>query len=176
MLGSRNEESSDIYEDYKENVNTYLSEVTKTTSSYIQAVSDLQMDMIRSWRNTIDSIIGLQENFSNKSGTKYTFSDLEVKMVMDVLSEQINKTQEMQNKMLLASIDAIGQNTKSFNNNIKAFDEFRSRIIEFFISSAMLPKVDPKAMKKAISEFKEIKSIETKRLENQKSDHWSKYK
>ena len=162
-MSNKNEESSDIYRAYQENVDTYFSEVRKTTASYIQAVSDLQLEIVGSWRNTIDSAIIMQEKFSNKSGTNANLPDTAVKMIMDV-SEQINKTQAMQNKMLLASIDAMSQNIKTFNENVKAFDELRGKIIESFMSSTMLSKVDPETFKKAVSEFKKTKSIEIEEI------------
>jgi hypothetical protein len=162
-LSNKNEESSDIYQTYKKNVDTYFGEVRKTTASYIQAVSDLQMEIVGSWKNTIDSAIIMQEKFTGKSGTKATLPDTTVKMIMDV-SEQINKTQAMQNKMLLASINAMSQNIKTFNENVKVFDELRSKIIESFMSST--PKVDPETFKKAVSEFKKTKGIE---IETRKS-------
>lgn len=159
-MSNKNVESSDIYKTYKKNVDTYFGEVRKITASYIQAVSDLQMEIVGSWRNTIDSAIAMQEKFSSKSGTKATRPDTAVKMIMDV-SEQINKTQATQNKMLLASIDAMSQNIKTFNENVKVFDHLRSKIIESFMSSTM-PKVDPEIFKKAVSAFKKTKGIEIK--------------
>jgi hypothetical protein len=161
-LGNRNEKLTPIYENYHKIVCTYLCQITKTTASFIQTISDLQMEIIDSWRNAIDSAFVLLENFENSPRTKDNFPDMDLKMIIDVLSYNINITKENQNKMLLASIDVISQNSKSFYDNLNEFDEFRSKIIEHFISQRMLTKVDPETIKKAISDFKKTESIGTK--------------
>jgi hypothetical protein len=163
FMSSINDETSEIYKGYGKNISTYLNEVTQTTARYIQAVSDLQLEIIESWRNTIYSIMALQEKNSDESGIKSDLPDLIPKTIMNILKDEINKTQELQNRMLLNSIDVINQNTKSFNDNLKAVDEFLVKILEFFISSKLSPKVDPKKIKKAISEFKETENTKIER-------------
>lgn len=146
----KNPESNDIYDTCKENVEKYFSEVKKTTSSYLQSVTDLQQEIILSWKKTIDSAISLQEKFT-ESGSNPTLSKATVKVVAE-LSKEVNKAQQLQNKMLLASLDAMRNYIQTFNENIESFVELRGKVMEFFIP--LIPKVDPETVKKAISEFK----------------------
>ena len=145
------QESNDIYDACKENVERYFSEVKKTTASYLQSIADLQLEIIRSWKNTIDSAIELQEKFTEKSGLNLNLSEATVKVV-DNLSKEVNRAQQLQNEMLLASLEAMRENIKTFNDNVSSFTELRGKVMESFIPFML--KVDPKTIKKAISEFK----------------------
>jgi hypothetical protein len=166
-LSDKNEKSKDVYDFYKTTVSAYFNEVLKTTASYLQAVSNLQQEIVGSWKNTIDNASVIEENFSNKSETKSNLPDIAVKMIMEELSEQINRTEEMQNKMLLVSIDAISQNSKSFNEGIKTFDELRSKIVESFISSSELSKVQiPEEITKTVPEFRKPENIDIEESPN----------
>ena len=148
-------ESNDIYDTYKENVERYFSEVKKTTSSYLQSVTDLQQEIIRSWKNTIDSAIVLQEKFTEKSGSNPSLSETTVKMVAD-LSKEVNSAQQLQNEMLLSSLEAVRNYIKTFNENVNTFTELRAKVMESFIP--FIPHVDPETVKKAISKFKKTSS------------------
>jgi uncharacterized coiled-coil DUF342 family protein len=156
-------ESNDIYDACKENVERYFSEVRKITSGYLQSVTDLQQEIIRSWKNTIDSAITLQEKFTEKSGSNPNLSEATVKMVADLYKE-VNRAQQLQNEMMLASLDAMRNYIKTFNENVNTFPELRGKVMESFIP--FIPQVDQKTVKKAISEFKKtpdrIELAETK--------------
>ena len=147
------QESNDIYDVYRENVERYFSEVKKTTADYLQSVTDLQQEIIRSWRNSIDSAIALQEKFTEKSGLNPSLSEATVKIVAN-LSKEVNRAQQLQSEMLLASFEAMRNYIKAFNENVNVFTELRGKVMESFIP--FIPKVDPDTAKKAISEFKKI--------------------
>ena len=157
------QESNDIYDVYRENVERYFSEVKKTTADYLQSMTDLQQEIIRSWRNTIDSAIALQEKFTEKSGLNPSLSEAIVKGATN-LSKEVNRAQQLQSQMLLASFEAMRNYVKAFNENVNAFTELSGKVMESFIP--FVPKVDPETVKKAISEFKKttdrIKLAETK--------------
>ena len=110
----------DIYDVCMQNVDRYFSDIKKTTATYLQSVTDLQQEIVRSWRNTIDSAVTFQQKFVSNSPTNMKIPGLTTKLVDDVY-EQLNKAHALQNQMLLASIYAIGLNIKSFNNNVKSF-------------------------------------------------------
>jgi hypothetical protein len=144
-------ESNNIYDTCKENVERYFSEIKKTTASYLQSVTDLQQEIIRSWKNTIDSAIVLQEKFTTKSGSNPSLFEATVKMVAN-LSKEVNRAQQLQNEMVLSSLDAMRNYIKTFNENVNAFTELRGKVMESFIP--FIPQVDPETVKKAISKFK----------------------
>lgn len=154
----------DIYDVCIQNVDKYFSDIKKTTATYLQSVTDLQQEIVRSWRNTIDSAITFQQKFANNSSINMKIPGLTTKLVDDVY-EQLNKAHELQNQVLIASIDAIGQNIKSFNNNVKAFTELRNKMIESYLSLMKMPKVDAETLKNAISSYKkDTANIELKKV------------
>ena len=72
-------------------------------------------------------------------------------MVAD-LSKKVNRAQQLQNEMLLSSLDAMKNYIKTFNENVNTFTELRGKVMESFIP--FIPQVDPETVKKAISKFK----------------------
>ena len=154
----------DIYDVCMQNVDRYFSDIKKTTATYLQSVTDLQQEIVRSWRNTIDSAVTFQQKFVSNSPTNMKIPGLTTKLV-DEVYEQLNKAHALQNQMLLASIDAIGQNIKSFNNNVKSFTELRNKMVESYLSLMKMPKVDAETLKKAISSYKkDTPKIELKKV------------
>jgi len=157
------QESNDIYEVYRENVERYFSEVKKTTAGYLQSMTDLQQEIIKSWRNAIDSAIALQGKFTEKLGLNTSLSEETIKVAAN-LSKEVNRAQQLQNEMLLVSLETMGKNIKTFNHNVNAFTELSGKVMESFIP--FIPKVDPETVNKVISEFKKttdrIKLAETK--------------
>ena len=154
----------DIYDVCMQNVDRYFSDIKKTTATYLQSVTDLQQEIVRSWRNTIDTAITFQQKFVSNSSINMKTPGLTTKLV-DAVYEQLNKAHELQNQMLIASIDAIGQNVKSFNNNVKSFTELRNKMIESYLSLMKMPKVDAETLKKAISSYKkDMPKIELKKV------------
>jgi hypothetical protein len=156
-------ESNNIYETCKENVERYFGEIKKTTANYLQSVTDLQQEIIRSWKNTIDSAIVLQEKFTKKSGSNTSLFEATIKMVAD-LSKEVNRAQQLQNEMVLSSLDAMRNYIKTFNENVNTFTELRGKVLNSFIP--FIPQVDPETVKKAISKFKKtsdrIELVKTK--------------
>jgi len=144
-------ESNDIYDVCKGNLERYFSEVKKTTVTYLQSVTDLQQEVMRSWKNTIESSISLQEELAEKSGLNQSVSKEAMKLTTR-LSEEVSRAQKLQSQMLLTSLEAMRKNIKTFNENMNAFTELRRKVITSFVP--FIPRADPETVKKAISEFK----------------------
>jgi hypothetical protein len=157
-------ELNDIYDVCKVNLERYFSEVKKTTVAYLQSVTDLQQEIMRSWRNTLDSAISLQEELAEKSGLNPKISEEAMKLATR-LSEEVSRAQQLQSQMLLTSLGAMRSNIKTFNKNMNAFTELRRKVMTSFVP--FIPRVDPDTVKKAISEFK--KSTHRTQLKETKS-------
>ncbi len=105
----------------------------------------------------MDSAISLQQKFAQDSKMKVEVPDASIKMINEI-SDQANKAQELQNKMMVASIEAIRQNIESFNNNVKSFTEVNRKLAESCGSQMVSPNIGPEVFKSTILEFK--KTIE----------------
>jgi len=145
----------DLFTVYNHSIEKYFTVAKKTTATYLQSVTDLQEQIIDSWKKSVDSAITLQQEFAHKSKMNVEVPDHTIKVIND-MAEQTNKSKELQNKMLLASISAIRENIKAFNDNVKTFSEINKKLAESCGSQMTLPKIGAEAFKPAITEFKKI--------------------
>ncbi len=153
----------DVLTVYNQSIEKYFNSAKKTTSIYLQSVTDLQEKIIDTWKKSMDSAISLQQTFAQESKIKVDVPDTTLKMINDI-SEQANKAQTLQNKMMLASIHSISENIKSINNNVKSFTEMNTKLAESCGSQMASPNIGPEVFKSTILEFK--KTIERFEVEH----------
>lgn len=128
------QESKEIYTVFKQNIDKYFDEVEKTTPQYLQSITNLQQEYTAAWKNAIESVISLQQEFSTKAGINTNVPAVVVKLINDTTEEMI-KARTVQNKVVLAAIDTTKQNVKTFNDNAKAFAELNENILQSWISA-----------------------------------------
>jgi hypothetical protein len=128
------QESKEIYTIFKQNIDKYFDEVEKTTPQYLQSITNLQQEYVAAWRNAIESAISLQQEFATKAGINTNVPAVVVKLINDT-TEELIKARAVQNKVVLAAIDATKQNVKTFNDNAKAFTELNENILQSWISA-----------------------------------------
>ena len=120
MMSKTTPEPKEIYATYKQNVAKYFDDIEKAAPQYLQSITNLQQEYTSAWRNAIESAISLQQEFATKAGINTNMPATVIKAVNDVTEEMI-KARTVQNKVVLAAIDATKQNIKTFNENAKAF-------------------------------------------------------
>ena len=148
-------QDDDVFVVYNQSIEKYFNAAKKTTATYLQSVTDLQQEIIESWKKSMNSAIILHEEFAHQSKMNAEVPDETIKVINDI-AELANKSQVLENKMLLASIAAIRQNIKAFNHNVKTFSEMNKKLVESSGSQMVLPQISPEAFKSAITEFKKI--------------------
>ncbi len=162
------QKKEDLFAVYNQSIEKYFTVAKKTTATYLQSVTDLQEQIIDSWKKSVDSAITLQQEFAHKSKMNVEVPDHTIKVIND-MAEQTNKSKELQNKMLLASISAIRENIKAFNDNVKTFSEINKKLAESCGSQMTLPQIGADAFKPAITEFKKImRDIQVEHPHNQR--------
>lgn len=129
-------ESKDVYTTYKHNVDKFFDEVEKSIPQYHQSITNLQRSYATAWKNIIESTISIQREFATKSGTNTNIPQSVAKMINDV-SEEMIKTQAVQNKAFLTAIDATHQGINSFNDNAKSFTGLVQSAMQQWISSCI---------------------------------------
>ncbi|HSD04533.1 MAG TPA: hypothetical protein VLB45_02125 [Nitrosopumilaceae archaeon] len=127
-------ETKEIFAVYKQNVEKYFTEVEKTAPQYLQSITNLQQEYTAAWKNAIESAISLQQEFATKAGINTNVPAAVVKLVNDA-TEELIKAKAVQNKLVLASIDAVQQNVKTFNDNAKTFATLNENIVQSWISA-----------------------------------------
>ena len=145
----------DLFSVYNQSIEKYFAVAKKTTATYLQSVTDLQEQIIDSWKKSVDSAITLQQEFVHKSKMNVKVPDQTIKVINDI-AEQTYQSKELQNKMVFASISAIMENIKAFNDNVKTFSQMNKKLVESCGSQMTLPQISAEAFKPAITEFKKI--------------------
>jgi hypothetical protein len=98
----------------------------------------LQQEYTEAFQNIVDSTIALQREFANKTGINTALPEA-TESAVNKTNEQINKVQDVQNKVALATIDATRQNIKTFNENAKAFVDLNKSVMQSWLT-AFTPK------------------------------------
>ena len=127
------QETKEIFVVCKQNVDKYFSEVERSLPQYLQSITNLQQAYIAAWKNAIESSISLQHEFANKTGINTNVPPAFIKIINNTTEEWI-KIKTIQNKAVLATIDATQQNIKMFNDNAKTFAELNENLLQFWIS------------------------------------------
>ena len=124
----RVEPSEDFFSAYKHSVDKYFSEIKAITADYLQSLTDLQEELIESRKKNIDIAIEMQKNFATKLGTNIEAPPAGVKMIEDIANE-IRKGVQVENKMVLTSINTLEKNISAYNENAKTFAELNAKIL-----------------------------------------------
>ncbi len=131
---SKAAESKEIFSVYKQNVNRYFDETEKNVAQYLQAVTNLQQEYATACKNTIENAISVQQEYASRTGISTNVPSAYLKAINDA-TEEVVKTTSVQSKAVLAAIDAVRQNVKTFNENAKAFSDMNANILQSWFSA-----------------------------------------
>jgi uncharacterized membrane-anchored protein YhcB (DUF1043 family) len=129
---------NDVFATVEETVEKQVKTVEKSFPNYQTSVTSLQQEYTEAFKNIVDSSIALQREFANKTGINTALPEA-TESAVNKTNEQINKVQDVQNKVALATIDATRQNIKTFNENAKAFADLNKSVMQSWIT-AFTPK------------------------------------
>ena len=129
-----NTESKEIHSTYKHGADRFFDEVEKSIPQFHQSVTNLQRSYIAAWRKAIESAISINQEFATKCGMSTSVTSGFTKMVNNA-TEEIIKVQILQNKAMLAAIDATQQSINTFNENAKLFTGLDQGIMQFWIQA-----------------------------------------
>jgi len=124
--------SDDFYSSFQESLQTYFSEARENAANYLQAVSDLQEEIIEARKKNAENIISLQKATYDKFGGEYI-----PPAVMDLAKSFASKTiqtSNLQNEMILTSLDTLSKNIEAFNKNSAVFENINKKIIDYWAS------------------------------------------
>jgi len=127
-------ESKEILTVQAQNVNRYFDEMGKTASEYFQSIANLQRAYAAAWSNAAESVLSIQREFARKAGISTGVPEAITKIANDPTEEIIN-AQAVQNKMVLAAIDATIQNINTFNENARTFTGPSQNLLQSWISA-----------------------------------------
>ena len=129
---------NDVFSTVEGTVQEQVKSAEKSFPNYQTSVTSLQQEYTEAFQNIVDSTIALQREFANKTGINTALPEA-TENAVDKTNEQINKVQDVQNKIALATIDATRQNIKTFNENAKAFADLNKGVLQSWLT-AFTPK------------------------------------
>jgi len=125
---------NDVFATVEETVEKQVKTVERSFPNYQTSVTSLQQEYTEAFQNIVDSTIALQREFANKTGINTALPEA-TENAVNKTNEQINKVQDVQNKVALATIDATRQNIKTFNENAKAFVDLNKSVMQSWITA-----------------------------------------
>ncbi len=127
------ENPNDVYSVFEDSLTKYCNEVRANAASYLQAVSDLQEEIIELRKKNVDSAVSLQKTAFGKLGVNTTIPDATFNLVK-LFGEQTTKSWALQNQIILKSIDTLSKNIRAFNTNSKTFEDINKQLIDSWVS------------------------------------------
>jgi len=125
---------NDVFATVEETVEKQVKTVERSFPNYQTSVTSLQQEYTEAFQNIVDSTIALQREFANKTGINTALPEA-TENAVNKTNEQINKVQDVQNKVALATIDATRQNIKTFNENAKAFADLNKSVMQSWVTA-----------------------------------------
>jgi len=125
---------NDVFATVEETVEKQVNTVEKSFPNYQTSVTSLQQEYTEAFKNIVDSTIALQREFANKTGINTALPEA-TESAVNKTNEQINKVQDVQSKIVLATIDATRQNIKTFNENAKAFADLNKSVMQSWVTA-----------------------------------------
>ena len=121
-----------MFSNYQENTDKMFNSVKRSVPRYYQSTTDIQQEFLQSFENMVGLSIMIQKEFVRNIDITSNIPT-SILHVIDDTSEEFVKVTSIQNKMMLAIIDAIQQNIKTFNVNLKSFADLNKNVLQFWI-------------------------------------------
>jgi len=125
--------TNDIYSVCQQSIDKYFKEAKSNAATYLQSVSDLQQEIVESRKNNVESAISLQKTMADKLGINTKIPDESLDIARN-FAEQTTKAWNIQNQLVLTSLETLSKNIQAFNDNSQTFAEMNGKLIDFWAS------------------------------------------
>ena len=129
-----NTDSKEIHSIFKNNADRFFDEVEKSIPQYHESITSLQRSYLAGWKKAVESAIFMSQEFASKTGMNTGVTSAVAKIVNGT-TEEIIKAQAVQNKAVLAAIDASHQSINTFNENVKLFTGLDQGMMQYWIQA-----------------------------------------
>ena len=127
-------QTSDVYSIYKQNVQKYFENISKTTPQYFQFVTQLQDECVKTCEKTINATMTVQQEFAKKAGITTDVPESAKTAITD-FNKQIVQTSTVNSQLIKTAVDTATQNIKAFSNNIDAFTTLNNNIVQLWTTT-----------------------------------------
>jgi len=129
-----NQTSEDVYDAYKQNVEKYFENIESTAPLYSQALTSIQAECYKTYKNAITSAISFQQEFAKKTGISTELPESVKNVIVDT-GKQITNARSVQNQIVQATTNSVLQNIKTLNDNTSTFADLNRNILQSWIST-----------------------------------------
>ncbi len=125
--------TNEIYSVFQQSIDKYFKEVRSNAATYLQSVSNLQQEIVELRKNNVESAISLQKTIADNLGTDTKIPDESLDIAKN-FAEQTTKAWNIQNQLMLTSLETLSKNIQAFNDNSQTFAEMNGKLIDFWTS------------------------------------------
>jgi len=122
-------QSNDAFSTYKQNVQKYFENISKTTPEYFQSITHLQEECLKACEKTINASLSVQQEFAKKAGVTTEIPSAANTAIVDT-NKQIVQASTVYNQIVQTTIDATVQNIQTFNESVNAFVDLNKNIVQ----------------------------------------------
>jgi len=126
---SEKRQDKDAFDIYQETCTNVIDEVAKLQPAYTQSITNLQQEYTEALKRTTETAISLQKEFANATWGPGKFPAAFARNASEV-ADAFLKTAVINNKAVIAGIDAVRQNIKAFNDNLDTFTKINLNLIK----------------------------------------------
>src|SRR6476620_3684541 len=137
------QDSSEIFDTYKQGVLKVTEEVSKFQPQYAQSISNLQQEYIQLTKQSVDKVFAAQRNWagSNVTSTSTTFPTSTYAPYAEQFRRQSNEITaqalsvfDTSNQLAINAINAARENVKLYGKAIDAVTEFNNNVADAWSS------------------------------------------
>lgn len=126
---SEKRQDRDAFDIYQETITSMVDEVAKLQPAYTQSLTNLQQECTEAYKTATESVITVQKEFANATWGPGKFPVALVRNASEV-ADAFLKAAVINNKAIIASVDAATQNVKTFNDTIETFAKINQHLIK----------------------------------------------
>ncbi|MFY3739730.1 MAG: hypothetical protein HMLIMOIP_000149 [Candidatus Nitrosomirales archaeon] len=116
-----------------------IDEVAKLQPAYTQSVTNLQQEYTEAFKRITEASISVQKEFANATWGPGKFPAALVRNASE-LADAYLKSAVINNKAVIASIDAARQNVRTFGDNVDTFAKINTNLIKTW-QSFVVPSI-----------------------------------
>lgn len=126
---SEKRQDKDAFDIYQERCLNVIDEVAKLQPAYTQAVTNLQQEYTEAFKRVTEASISVQKEFANSTWGPGKLPAALARNASEV-ADVFLKAAVINNKAVIASIDAARHNVKTFNESVDTFAKINLNLIK----------------------------------------------
>src|SRR5918993_562086 len=137
--------TDNLFDTMNQSVTRVVDEVAKAQPQYSQSISNLQLDYIQAVKSTVQNTLAAQKNIADARG--FSLNLPFANQYLEQLSNQTNeiannivKTVQVNNQVVVNSLDAARDNIRIYTRTTDAILEFNSNLAKAWTSFFAIPQ------------------------------------